>query len=90
MEDSCSPGYVLLTELPTVSSAAACFSPSVADSLAKATARIAAEVGMAAPFELLPNPEMRSYWALDVNLKIHWRNPKFMCIDRPSKNKSEK
>jgi hypothetical protein len=45
---------------------------------------------MASPFEILPNPEMRSYWALDVNLKIHWRNPKFMCIDRPSKNKSEK
>jgi hypothetical protein len=51
---------------------------------------IAAKVGMAAPFEILPNPEMRSYWALDVNLKIHWRNPKLMCIDRPSKNKSEK
>jgi hypothetical protein len=45
---------------------------------------------MAAPFEILPNPEMRGYRALDVNLKTHWRNPKFMCIDRPRKNKSEK
>ena len=51
---------------------------------------IAAEVGMAAPLEILPNPEMRADWALDVNLKFHWRNPKFMCIDRPSTNKSEK
>jgi len=45
---------------------------------------------MAAPLEILPNPEMRADWALDVNLKFHWINPKFMCIDRPSKNKSEK
>jgi hypothetical protein len=50
---------------------------------------IAAEIGMAAPFEVLSNPEMRRDRAIYSNLKFHWRNPKFMRIDRPRTNKSD-
>lgn len=51
---------------------------------------IAAEIGMAAPFEVLSNPEMCRNWAIYANLKFHWRNPKFMGIYRPSKNNGQK
>ena len=50
---------------------------------------IAAEKGMAAPFEVLSNPKMRRDRAINANLKFHWRNPKFMRINRPRKNKSD-
>jgi hypothetical protein len=50
---------------------------------------IAAKIGMAAPFEVLSNPEMRRDRAIYSNLKFHWRNPKFMRINRPRTNKSD-